>query len=310
MSNPVIISVGGGKGGVGKSTVTANLGAALARRGHSVVCMDADLGGANLHTCLGIRRPEVGLQDFVSGKCRALSDVAVTTVVPDIRLISGAGDFLELANPNFAQKQKIIGSIRKLNAEFILVDLGAGSGSTVTDFFAAFPFSIMVTDSLPTSLENAYGFLKNGTFRGLIRLFPGRTDIHKTLKSCADPKNKSGSSIDNLLSTLVETYPREAERMREWLAQRRSFLIVNMVRGPGEIRVGERFTQIVHKYLSLPQRYIGYLAYTPEIRDSLRALKPVVLDGNRRVRESFDAIGRNLIALTKPGNQENKTRDS
>lgn len=299
--NPVIISVGGGKGGVGKSTVTANLGAALARGGHSVVCIDADLGGANLHTCLGIRRPDLGLQDFISGKCKSLSDIAVTTAISGTRLISGAGDFLELANPSFAQKQKIISGVRKLDADYILVDLGAGSGNTVTDFFAAFPFSVMVTDSLPTSLENAYGFLKSGLFRGLVRLFPGRADIQKAIKSYTDPKKTNTFSVEQVLSTLAVDYPDEVAEIRNWLARRRSFLIVNMVRGKEDIGVGERFTKIVHKYLSLPQRYIGYLAYIPEIRDSLRALKPVVLDGNPRVRESFEAIGRNLVVLTKVG---------
>ena len=54
MKDPVIISVGGGKGGVGKSTITTNIGAVLTTRGFSVGYIDADLGGANLHLCLGI----------------------------------------------------------------------------------------------------------------------------------------------------------------------------------------------------------------------------------------------------------------
>ena len=86
-------------------------------------------------------------------------------------LISGASDILELANPNFAQKQKIINNLKKLDADYILVDLGAGSSFHVTDFFAAFPYGIIVTDGLPTSIENAYGYLKNGIIRGMVRLF-------------------------------------------------------------------------------------------------------------------------------------------
>ncbi len=300
MKDPVIISVGGGKGGVGKSTVTANLGAALTRRGLKVGYIDADLGGANLHTCLGIKRPNIGLQDFLAGRCASLSDVAVGTVVQNSWLISGAGDFLELANPNFSQKQKMIGGIKKLNADFIIVDLGAGSGNTVTDFFGAFPHSIMVTDGLPTSIENAYGFLKSGVFRGLIRLFPGRTELQSRIKNFTDPKSGQPiSTLEDMFSKLSEGFPEEVQLMKEWLKQRKSFLVVNMVRGSDDVKVGERFTGIVQKYLSLPLRYIGYMVHVPEIRQSLRALKPVVLQDHSKVVECFDAIARNLISLSR-----------
>ena len=53
-----------------------------------------------------------------------LSDIAVPTIVPDGWLISGASDILELANPNYAQKQRIISNLSKMSADYILVDLG------------------------------------------------------------------------------------------------------------------------------------------------------------------------------------------
>ncbi|MDR2577775.1 MAG: P-loop NTPase [Chitinispirillales bacterium] len=300
MSEPIIISIGGGKGGVGKSTISSNLGAALVRHGYSVGYIDADLGGANLHTCLGMRRPARTLHNFLTGEYKSLVDVAVETPVPKSWLISGAGEFLELANPNFAQKQKILNGIKTLEADYILVDLGAGSHTIVSDFFAAFPHSITVTDCLPTSVENAYGFLKSGIFRGLIRLFPGRDDIQKLLKAYTSPKtDKNAPTLDNMFAQLRVKCPEEVETMREWLDSRKLFLVLNMVRGQEEIAVGEGFTGIVQKYLSVSLRYIGYLVYTPEIRMSLRSLGPAVVQNNRQVAECFDAITRNLVALAR-----------
>ena len=55
-----IWSIGGGKGGIGKSLLAASLGWQLARLGKRVVLVDADLGGANLHTCLGLPGPSRG----------------------------------------------------------------------------------------------------------------------------------------------------------------------------------------------------------------------------------------------------------
>jgi flagellar biosynthesis protein FlhG len=304
MSDPVIISVGGGKGGVGKSTISANLGAALVRHGHSVGYVDADLGGANLHTCLGMRRPALTLQKFLSGGCRSLSDVAVSTPVPRSWLISGAGDFLEVANPNFAQKQDILNGIKALEADYIIVDLGAGSHAIISDFFAAFPHSVTVTDSMPTSVENAYTFLKNGIFRGLLRLFPDRDDIQKLVKAYTNLKGGvSAPTLENMFSQLEARCPKEVVAMREWLDSRRLFLVLNMIRGQEEVMVGEGFTGIVQKYLSVPLRYIGYLVYTPEIRASLKKLGPAVLQNNRQVAECFDAITGNLKAVVE-GNKD------
>lgn len=297
---PVIVSVGGGKGGVGKSTVSSNLGAALVRSGYSVGYIDADLGGANLHTCLGMKRPATTLQNFLAGEHKTLAEVAVPTPVPKTWLISGAGEFLELANPNFGQKQKILNGIKSLEADYILVDLGAGSHTIVSDFFAAFPHNITVTDCLPTSIENAYGFLKSGIFRGLIRLFPGREDIQKLLKGYTSHKSgKTAPTLDNMLEQLELKCPEEVKTMRDWLDGRKLFLVLNMVRGQGEIMVGEGFTGIVQKYLSVSLRYIGYSIYTSDIRTSLQSLGPAVVQNNPQMAGCFDAIATNLIKLSR-----------
>ena len=60
------VAIGGGKGGIGKSFIAANLSVCLARSGYSVTLMDLDLGGANAHTCLGMNAPGLSLSDFFS----------------------------------------------------------------------------------------------------------------------------------------------------------------------------------------------------------------------------------------------------
>ncbi|KMQ52012.1 Flagellar synthesis regulator FleN [Chitinispirillum alkaliphilum] len=300
MSNPIFISVGGGKGGVGKSTITANIGALIANQGHSVGFIDADLGGANLHLCLGVKRPAFGLQDFVCGSKKALSDVAVQTAVPGSWLISGASDFLELSNPKYAQKQKILNNLKKMKADYIFVDLGAGSDFNVTDFYAAFTNSIVVIDGMPLSIENAYGFLKSGIVRGLMRLFPGRREIHNAIRTFTNPGTARGSvTIDELIRLLSKQYPAETDTMREWLKKRKTFLILNMVRSNEDIKIGERFSEIVKKYLSIRLHYIGYVTFSHEVRASIKEMKPIVLNGQTKTGDCFQSITRNLIKLTQ-----------
>ena len=62
---PRIWAIGGGKGGVGKSVLAANLGVVLAKRRQRVIVVDADLGGANLHTLFGMPDPELTLSDYI-----------------------------------------------------------------------------------------------------------------------------------------------------------------------------------------------------------------------------------------------------
>lgn len=300
MKDPVVISVGGGKGGVGKSTITANIGATLSKQGFSVGFIDADLGGANLHICLGVKRPNSGLQDFINRKCKNLSDIAVPTIVPDSWLISGASDILELANPNYAQKQRIISNLSKMSADYILVDLGAGSDYHVTDFYAAFPCGIVVTDGLPTSIENAYGYLKNGIVRGLARLFPGNSEAQKIIKNFTNPQTgKSFATVNDLLAYFAGKFPEEGKKMKEWLYSRKTLLILNMVKNGEDVKVGTRFAELVKKYLSITLHYIGYIIYSPEIRAAIRHMRPAVLDqAQSRTKECFDAVTDNLITIT------------
>src|SRR3954451_15556884 len=76
-----ILAVGGGKGGIGKSLISANLGIELARRGLKVAVLDFDLGGANLHTCLGVDQPRLTLSDFVMRRVETLGEVLTDTGV-------------------------------------------------------------------------------------------------------------------------------------------------------------------------------------------------------------------------------------
>ena len=300
MRNPVIISFGGGKGGVGKSIMASNIGALLAQKKRSVGFIDADLGGANLHLCLGVKRPKYNLQDYISGRVKNLSDVTEKTIVENSWLISGACDILELANPFFSQKQKIITNIKKLDVDYILVDLGAGSSSNVTDFFAAFSKGIIILDGLPTSIENAYGFLKNSIIRGITRLFPGRKDLKSYFQKFSDPQREGGfATVGELLDFLNHDFPEETHIIREWLRGRKTFLILNMVKYKEDISVAKKFTDIVKKYLDVNLQFLGYLINEPEMRRSMREMKPLVIsDPPQKALECFSAITQNLITLT------------
>src|SRR3954471_6529600 len=98
---PRVVAIGGGKGGVGKSLVAANVGIFLATLGKRVILVDASFGAPNLHIFAGVTRPARSLHEALPGGARApvpLVDLAVPTHVPGVRLVGGVSDPPSVAN--------------------------------------------------------------------------------------------------------------------------------------------------------------------------------------------------------------------
>jgi hypothetical protein len=88
-SGAKVWAVGGGKRGVGKSTISIFLAFWLARMGKQTILMDVDLGGANLHNLLGIKSPPRTINDFITKRYNSLEDIYTNTEIENLRLISG-----------------------------------------------------------------------------------------------------------------------------------------------------------------------------------------------------------------------------
>ncbi len=174
-------SIGGGKGGIGKSLVTLGLGVALARLGKKVILIDGDLGGANLHTLMGVRYPHITLEHFLTKKVNRLEDTIIETSVEGIGLICGADDLMGAANPTFSQKIRLLQQIEELPAQYVLFDQGAGTSFNTLDFFNFSGGKIAMFTSQTTSLQNAYGFIKSALYRKLSRDFAKDDEILQLL---------------------------------------------------------------------------------------------------------------------------------
>src|ERR1043165_6429481 len=140
---PRIIAVAGGKGGVGKSTIAANLALALGRLGHRVTLVDADLGAANLHTMFGLLNPTNGLAAFLDHSVETLNALKTRVCLPTLTLIPGTSR-PGAANLNKADKLRMIDAIARLDADCVIVDVGAGTSFNVVDFVAAADHKLFV----------------------------------------------------------------------------------------------------------------------------------------------------------------------
>lgn len=118
-----IWAIGGGKGGVGKSFISTSLALCLTKMGKSVTLVDLDLGGANLHTCLGGKIPELSLSDFFAGRLSNFNQIISETDIPGLRFVSGFNDALNVANLSPEAKLHLMEGIRSIQSPHIILGL-------------------------------------------------------------------------------------------------------------------------------------------------------------------------------------------
>ena len=154
-----VIAVTSGKGGVGKTNVTANLALALARRRQRVLVLDADLGLANVDIAMGLL-PRYNLAHVLRGELE-LEDV-ITIGPLGVHLIASGSGIRELANLSDTARNRLLESLGSLKGEYdwLLIDTSAGLGKNVVGFVMAADEVLVVTTPEPTALADAYSMIK------------------------------------------------------------------------------------------------------------------------------------------------------
>jgi len=294
-----VVSIGGGKGGIGKSLVSANLGIELARRGKRVVLVDADLGGANLHTTLGIDLPRRTLSDFIERKVARIEDVVTPTGIPNLGLVSGALDHLDAANPRHAQKMRLLRHVQQMDVDYAVLDLGAGTHTNVLDFFLVSDHGVLVLVPEPTAVENAYRFVKAAFWKRLrnVAQVYGYDPLLRTVLGAGNFR-----SPVELVATLSERDPEAGANLARQLATFRPRLVVNQVRTPQDADIGHAVVAAWRKYFGLDMDYLGSIAYDDEMWRAVRARRPLLVSRpDVAAARAFSVIADALLALDAMG---------
>lgn len=164
-----IISVTSGKGGVGKTAVSANLGIELAGRGWRTAVLDCDFGLANLALNMGLE-PKRTLKDVVQGKSRVMD--ALTEGPSGVQILAGCSGVRALADLDYEKLASLAGGFDELerNFDFLLLDNAAGLSPGVLSVSAAADETLLVFTPDPSSMMDAYASAKL-----LFQMKPGAT---------------------------------------------------------------------------------------------------------------------------------------
>ncbi len=296
--NCKVWAIGGGKGGVGKSLVTANTSICLALMGYKVVTVDLDLGGANMHTCLGIPIPEKTLSDYISKKVSSIKDLVVPTPIKNLQIISGAQDDLGIANLKQMHKNKILSKLNELDADYVLLDLGAGTTYNTLDFFISADKGMLVILPEPTSIENTYRFIKSVYHRRL-KMIEDLLDIQPLINQAMNSKISTPQSTPvDLIKRVIDINPTMGMKLQAEIAKFKPKIIMNQVRGQNDIDIGFSIQSVCKRYFGIDIDYAGYLDYDPAVWQSVKKRKPLLMEfPNSKLVNNFDKIVHKLIQM-------------
>lgn len=269
-----IWAVGGGKGGTGKTFLVSQLATALAAQDKHVILIDTDFGGANVHSFFGIKRASKTISNFFENR-EPLENLVMETGVENLEIIVGDYRSVSSGSLNYGQKIKLFRHIQHLKADYILLDLGGGTGNDTIDAFLLADRMIVVAIPEITAIENLFQFVKNAFFRKLKHLL-GIYGLKDTVKEVWINRKKYGiKNIVELLDYMRKSSDSINSVITRELADFTIYVVLNKVRNAMEIREGFSVRSICIKYIGIDARYAGYIEYDFQFWKNLSLIQSI-----------------------------------
>ncbi len=296
---PVLIAFGSGKGGVGKSMIAGSMAMALATLKKKVVAVDLDFGAANLHAIFGVDRPERTYYHFYHNQYKSLSEIQIIHPdMPNLHLICGAAGSLGMANLPFSKKMKLLRHLRMLDADYVLLDLGAGMNYNIIDFFLTADHSIVVISPNHLSIIDSYNFLKQAFFRKLMMKFRLDGQVVDMIKQAAVAETyQTQTSVDVLIEQIHKKSPKLADEFKEELASFHPRLLINNYSGSNDEANCLAVKVAAKELLSIEMEYLGAIHQDDEVNIALEEHIPFVQHNpkSRASRDLIDILVRKIL---------------
>jgi flagellar biosynthesis protein FlhG len=264
-----IISIASGKGGVGKSVVSANLALLLAKHGQRVVLADLDVGGADSHILFGLLNPPLTLTDFLNRRVATLSEIAQPlSVHKNLRIIPGTGDTLATANMPYSKKKRLIRNFQELDTDIIVADIGAGTNYHALDFFLMADHHVAVATPDPTSVLDLYRFIKLAAIRRVLSSFLARDAMAEALS------DRDFCSVEEVLDVAGKTDEAGRGIAETSLRTFQPALILNRVAGRSRVNVLQ-LRKLLKEYVGGDLTLLGEIPDDPAMERAVRSYLPV-----------------------------------
>ena len=273
-----LLPVASGKGGVGKSSFAVNLAVLLAQKGKKVILADLDFGGANLHTLLGLKNNHAGLGNYIYKQTDDFNSLLQETAQPGLKFIAGDCLYPGTANMEAGAKRRIIKALKAQDADYVILDLGAGTTYNTLDFYLLTYNSILVTSPELTSILNAYSFLKSAAYRFLIRQFKAKSPERSMIDNYINNSTAGAeSSFVALVDEICRQYPSSGEKARQELQKYRPQVILNMGKSTQDLEMARRLRSLVWNKLNIAMDFVGFTPKDNAIEMAVATRRPIAV---------------------------------
>lgn len=270
-----IWAVGGGKGGTGKTLLASNMAVSLAKRGYRVLVVDADVGGANLHSCLGVDRPKYALGDFLKASASDLRGFLEETGVANLWMMSGTLDY-PIKGPNSKDLNRLKKALARAEVDYVVMDIGSGTAQTTMELFLTGQIGVYVLVPEPTSIENTYRFLKEAIYWTLVRATRKKSVKTALRKAFHGTKIDDFKPVPEFLRQLSVTEPLVSRLLRAHLENLKVRLVLNQVRRYEDVEIGFSVRSAIHKYFGIRVDYSGYVSYDERVIQCVRSRQSLI----------------------------------
>lgn len=282
--------VASGKGGVGKTFVSSSLGMTLSKLGHSVVIVDLDLSGSNIHTVLGLNPSHMNIRHYFEG-AKTLQELVIPTPYPHLSYVQGFWDSWTPTDFSHNQIQSLIPQLKNLRADYVIVDLGAGALEAHLELFKSADEKFLITTPEPTSIEKTYRFIESFMCYSL-------------------RENSTPDAYGNMISTLRNHRQRTLSKpfsFRSYLKEETGIhydffealsstpvrLLVNTSRNQANEELGHSMKSVCNKYYDLGIDFIGSIDFDNAVWQSVRVREHVL------VAQPFTPLAGQFLATCK-----------
>ncbi len=289
-----VLAVGGGRGGVGKSILSVNLSVYLAQLGRTVVLVDADPAGAELHTMLDVepRQPAPPSEDTLE------EDITpVETPIPGLLLLPQSYSIGSTVPVRPGRKPRWARRVRDLDVDYVVLDLGSGTQPATLDLFLSADVGMLVTAPEPPSVETTYRFCR-AIFQRLIRRTLIKDRFKMRLVERAQQELPPLPAPLDLVHAIARYDSSVGELAAAELGKLRPRLAVNWVRHRADSELGSQMCAMSKRYLGMELDYVGHVEQDESVALSIVHQRPLLIaNPTTKSARNIERIARRVLAL-------------
>jgi flagellar biosynthesis protein FlhG len=288
-----VIAVGGGRGGVGKTLLSVNLGVYFAQLGRDVVVCDADPFGSNLHAVLGLATPPLATpEDVEEGSAEP-----VATTVPGLRLLPTAFDPVTATPLRPSRRTHWTTQLARLDVDYVILNLGASMSATSLDLFLGADVGVCMAAPEPLAIETTYRFFRALYSRALRRaLMKERYKLRLVERTVtALPTLASPREVVAALKRYDEAVASIAAYELARMAPR---LVIGQTRLRSDLELGPAMAAVSQRFLGIALDYLGHIEHDDAVWLTVRRRRPLLIDSpTSKSARNLERVARRILAL-------------